>query len=172
MPVAGPHPLWSAVLTGDWLTVHRPGGRVWFDGGITVTREWTRSVRAHRTLLLITGPFTGAFDFHSAAAAGRLLLLTTPTRLADALQSRSPPNSHRPFMDDSHVWGIPMEWLSNSDGGGCYPNFASYRQRPGPVASRFAWWKVGAGSGADSWGYTGRDGDARSDGHGDCGGIG
>ncbi|MGY0466959.1 hypothetical protein ACW14Y_42870 (plasmid) [Kitasatospora sp. cg17-2] len=85
MPAAGPHPLWSAVLTGHRLTVHRPGGQVWFDGGITVTREWTRSVRAHRTLLLITGPFTSAFDFHPAAAAGRLLLLSTPIRLADAL---------------------------------------------------------------------------------------
>lgn len=85
MLTVGPQPGWSAVLDGSRLTVHRPGGLAWFDGEIAVTREWRRRVRDHRTLLLITGPFTSVFDFQPAAAAGRLFLLTAPIRLADSL---------------------------------------------------------------------------------------
>ncbi|MFE2729442.1 hypothetical protein [Kitasatospora sp. NPDC059327] len=79
----GPNPAWSAVLGGYRLTIHRPGGRAWFDDEIATTREWRRSVLAHGTLLLITGLFTSVFDFRPAAAAGRLLLLSTPVRPAD-----------------------------------------------------------------------------------------
>lgn len=73
-PVPGPPP---------WLTIRRPGGRLtWFDGDIATTREWSRTVRAHRTLPLITGPFTSVLDFQSATT-GRLFLLPTPLRVAD-----------------------------------------------------------------------------------------
>ncbi|MET9181880.1 hypothetical protein ABZX88_27165 [Kitasatospora aureofaciens] len=75
---AAPQPGWSAVMTGTRLTIHRPGGAIWFDGEITATREWHRRLRDQHTLLLITGAFTSAFDLRPAAAAGRLLLLTTP----------------------------------------------------------------------------------------------
>ena len=81
----GPQPAWSAVLADYRLTIHRPGGLTWFDGEIAATREWSRAIRAHRTLLLVTGPFTSVFDFQPAAAAGQLFLLTTPIWLADAL---------------------------------------------------------------------------------------
>ncbi|MEU9617325.1 hypothetical protein AB0D56_38335, partial [Streptomyces sp. NPDC048209] len=83
---AGPQPAWSASLADDdRLTIHRPGGLTWFDGHIAATREWRRRVRDHRTLLLITGPFTDVFDFQPAAAAGQLFLLTTPIRLASGI---------------------------------------------------------------------------------------
>ncbi|MGK4578675.1 hypothetical protein [Kitasatospora sp. HPMI-4] len=78
---AGPRPSWSAVLDESRLVIHRPGGEAWFDGEIGVTREWRRAVRAHRTLLLVTGPFANPFEFTAAVGAGRLLLLTTPIRL-------------------------------------------------------------------------------------------
>ncbi|MFH8387300.1 hypothetical protein ACH4E7_41410 [Kitasatospora sp. NPDC018058] len=82
---AAPQQAWSAVLAEVRLTVRRPGGLTWFDGEITATREWRRAVREHRTLLLITGPFTSVFDFRATAAAGRLLLLATPIRLAGGI---------------------------------------------------------------------------------------
>ncbi|WP_043463470.1 hypothetical protein [Kitasatospora sp. MBT66] len=82
---AGPDPAWSAVLDDHRLTIHRPGGLTWFDGDIAATREWRRQVREHRTLLLITGPFTSVFDFRTTAAAGQLFLLTTPIRLASGI---------------------------------------------------------------------------------------
>ncbi|SDS50989.1 hypothetical protein SAMN05216371_0068 [Streptomyces sp. TLI_053] len=82
---AGPQPGWSAVLAGMRLTIKRPGGENWFDGEIAGTREWRRRIHSQRTLLLITGPFAGVFDFHPAAAAGQLFLLTTAVRLADGL---------------------------------------------------------------------------------------
>ncbi|WBP92167.1 hypothetical protein [Kitasatospora cathayae] len=85
-PAAGPDPTWSAVPADNWLTIRRPGGLTWFDGEIAATREWRRAVREHRTLLLITGPFTSVFDFQPAAAAGQLFLLTTPIRLASGLR--------------------------------------------------------------------------------------
>ncbi|WP_405021281.1 hypothetical protein OHV05_34620 [Kitasatospora sp. NBC_00070] len=78
----GPHPGWSAVLDGYRLTVRRPGGPAWFDGEVAATREWSRSGRAYRTMLLITGPFTSVFDFQPTAAAGWLLLIT-PIRLTN-----------------------------------------------------------------------------------------
>ncbi|MEU8512946.1 hypothetical protein AB0C76_15365 [Kitasatospora sp. NPDC048722] len=81
----GPRTGWSAVLTGTWLTIHRPGGALWFDAEIAATREWRRRIRDHRTLLLITGAFTGIFDFRLAATAGELLLLSTPVRLVGSL---------------------------------------------------------------------------------------
>ncbi|WP_033258912.1 MULTISPECIES: hypothetical protein [Kitasatospora] len=84
-PAAGPQPGWSAVLDDYRLTLHRPGGTAWFDGEIGADRHWRRRLRDHRTLLLITGPFTGVFDFRPAAEAGRLSLLTTPARLASDL---------------------------------------------------------------------------------------
>ncbi|MFE7527647.1 hypothetical protein ACFU7Y_18300 [Kitasatospora sp. NPDC057542] len=80
---ADPRPGWSAVLDDYRLTVRRPGGTAWFDGEITADRQWRRRIRDHRTLLLITGPFTSVLDFQPVAAAGRLFLLTTPIRLAD-----------------------------------------------------------------------------------------
>ncbi|WP_107054465.1 hypothetical protein [Streptomyces sp. NRRL S-350] len=79
---AGPQPGWSAVMADARLIIHRPDGATWFDGEIAATREWRRRIREQRTLLLITGAFTGVFDFPDAAATGRLLLLTTPIRLA------------------------------------------------------------------------------------------
>ncbi|MFB7669137.1 hypothetical protein ACFC1R_35360 [Kitasatospora sp. NPDC056138] len=81
----GPQPDWSAVLTDSRLTIRRPGGLTWFDGEIAATREWRHRIRDARTLLLITGPFTSAFDFQPAAAAGRLFLLATRIRLTDGL---------------------------------------------------------------------------------------
>ncbi|MER6302043.1 hypothetical protein ABT247_21130 [Kitasatospora sp. NPDC001539] len=78
-----PVPAWSAVLDDDdRLVIHRPGGVIWFDGRIAAGREWRRAIRTHRSLLLITGPFTSVLDFQHAAAAGRLSLLTTAARLA------------------------------------------------------------------------------------------
>ncbi|MGW2376555.1 hypothetical protein [Kitasatospora sp. NPDC001683] len=82
---ADPDTTWSAVLADNRLTIRRPGGLTWFDGEIAATREWRRAVREHRTLLLITGPFTSVFDFQPAAAAGQLFLLTTPIRLASGI---------------------------------------------------------------------------------------
>ncbi|MEU1425438.1 hypothetical protein [Kitasatospora sp. NPDC005751] len=79
--LAGPEPSWSAVLTHCHLSVHRPGGLLWFDGEIAAAREWRRAVRSQRSLLLITGPFTSVFEFPAAATAGRLFLLTIPARL-------------------------------------------------------------------------------------------
>ncbi|MFE4995528.1 hypothetical protein [Streptomyces mirabilis] len=76
-----PHPGWSAALEDGRLTVHRPGGATWFDREIGADRHWRRRVRDHRTLLLVTGPFTSIFDLRPAAEAGRLFLLTTPVRL-------------------------------------------------------------------------------------------
>lgn len=76
-----PRPAWSAVLDGHRLTLLRPGGQTWYDGEITTTHEWRRAVRAHTTLLLITGPFTSPHDLRTAATSGRLLLLTTPIHL-------------------------------------------------------------------------------------------
>ncbi|MFD9061128.1 hypothetical protein ACFVZ3_06360 [Kitasatospora purpeofusca] len=76
---------WSATLNGYRLTIDRPGGQAWFDGEIAATREWSRSVRAHRLLLLVTGPFTSVLDFQTAAAAGLLLLLTTAVQLPSSL---------------------------------------------------------------------------------------
>lgn len=73
----------TSTRTAPWLTIRRPGGRLtWFDGDIATTREWSRTVRAHRTLPLITGPFTSVLDFQSATT-GRLFLLPTPLRVAD-----------------------------------------------------------------------------------------
>ncbi|MGW2543151.1 hypothetical protein ACWC5I_20315 [Kitasatospora sp. NPDC001574] len=79
--LTGPHPAWSAVLTGSHLAIHRPGGLPWFDGEIAAIREWRRAARDHRALLLVTGPFTNLFEFPAAATAGRLFLLATPVRL-------------------------------------------------------------------------------------------
>ncbi|MEV7927132.1 MULTISPECIES: hypothetical protein [unclassified Kitasatospora] len=73
---------WSTVLDGYRLTVRRPCGLTWFDGEIAATREWRNRVHVHGALLLISGPFTSVFDFRPVAAAGRLLLLTTPVRPA------------------------------------------------------------------------------------------
>ncbi|MGW3044430.1 hypothetical protein ACWC9T_31285 [Kitasatospora sp. NPDC001159] len=81
---ADPQPAWSAVLNESHLVINRPGGLTWFDGEVAATREWRRAIRVHRTLLLITGPFTSVFDFHAAATTGRLFLLTTPIDLANA----------------------------------------------------------------------------------------
>ncbi|MFE2729085.1 hypothetical protein [Kitasatospora sp. NPDC059327] len=83
VPDGGPSPGWSGVLVGGRLTVRRPGGAVWFDDEVAATREWRRRVREYRTVLLVTGPFASVLDFPSAAAAGRLHLLTAPFRLAD-----------------------------------------------------------------------------------------
>ncbi|MBD0671658.1 hypothetical protein [Streptomyces sp. CBMA156] len=80
---AGPQSAWSTVLAGCRLTVRRPGGLVWFDGEVAATREWRQRVHGHGALLLVTGPFTGVFDFRSAAEAGRLFLLTAPVRPDD-----------------------------------------------------------------------------------------
>ncbi|RAJ32818.1 hypothetical protein K353_05816 [Kitasatospora sp. SolWspMP-SS2h] len=82
---AGPRPGWSAVLDDYRLTLHRPGATVWFDGEVGADRHWRRRLRDHRTLLLVTGPFTGVFDFRPAAEAGRLFLLTVSARLAGDL---------------------------------------------------------------------------------------
>ncbi|MEV7214530.1 hypothetical protein AB0O31_15725 [Kitasatospora cineracea] len=76
-----PCPGWSAVLDGYRLTLRHPGGAVWFDGEVAADRHWRRRLRDHRTLLLITGPFTTPFDFRPAAQAGHLLLLTAPAHL-------------------------------------------------------------------------------------------
>jgi hypothetical protein len=78
---ADPQPGWSAVLDDYRLTLHRPGGALWFDGHVPADRHWRRRLRDHHTLLLITGPFTTPFDFRPAARAGHLLLLTTPAHL-------------------------------------------------------------------------------------------
>ncbi|MFK0191416.1 hypothetical protein [Kitasatospora sp. NPDC090308] len=74
---------WSALFDGRHLAVRRPCGTPWYDGPLAATREWTRAARTHRTLLIVTGHFTTAFDFPPAAAAGRLLTLAVPIRLTD-----------------------------------------------------------------------------------------
>ncbi|WP_093858192.1 hypothetical protein [Streptomyces sp. TLI_053] len=83
VPGCDPAPGWSAVLDGQQLAVHRPGGRPWYEGPVAAGRQWQRALRAHRTLLLVTGPFAGVLDFRAAAATGRLLLLTVAARLTD-----------------------------------------------------------------------------------------
>ncbi|GLW54732.1 hypothetical protein [Kitasatospora phosalacinea] len=75
---------WSAAFDGARLVVTRPDGTAWYDGPLAAARDWARAVRAHRTLLIVTGPFTAPFDLHPAAAAGRLSVLTVPARLVDA----------------------------------------------------------------------------------------
>ncbi|MFJ1752751.1 hypothetical protein [Kitasatospora sp. NPDC088134] len=77
----GPHPGWSATLTDAHLTVHRPGGAVWFDGEVGADRHWRRRVRDCHVLLLVTGDFTSVFDLRPAAETGQLFLLTVPARL-------------------------------------------------------------------------------------------
>ncbi|MEV4558182.1 hypothetical protein AB0K51_14485 [Kitasatospora sp. NPDC049285] len=77
---------WSAAYDGTRLTVHRLGRAAWYDGPLSAGREWARALRSHRTLLLLTGPFTSPFDFPAAAAEGRLLLLAVPARVVDAHQ--------------------------------------------------------------------------------------
>ncbi|MGW3076377.1 MULTISPECIES: hypothetical protein [unclassified Kitasatospora] len=79
----GPQRAWSTILTGSRLTIRRPGDLTWFDSEIAATREWRHRVHDHGTLLLITGPFTNAFDFRPAAPTGRLFLLNTPVRPAN-----------------------------------------------------------------------------------------
>ncbi|WP_371523059.1 hypothetical protein [Kitasatospora sp. NBC_01300] len=61
----------------------RPGGHPWYEGPVAAGRQWQRAIRAHRTLLLVTGPFTGVLDFKAAAATGELLLLTVAARLTE-----------------------------------------------------------------------------------------
>ncbi|MFJ6623196.1 hypothetical protein ACIQOW_37220 [Kitasatospora sp. NPDC091335] len=75
-----PAPGWSAVAARPGLTVCRPDGGVWFDGEVGAGREWWRAVRAYGVLLVVTGPFTGVFDFRSVAAAGQLALLAVRAR--------------------------------------------------------------------------------------------
>ncbi|MGY0466763.1 hypothetical protein ACW14Y_41885 (plasmid) [Kitasatospora sp. cg17-2] len=82
-PGHDPAPGWSAVLDGQHLTVRRSGGYPWFEGSVAVGRQWQRAIRAHRTLLLVTGPFTGVLDFRAAADSGGLLLLTVAARLTE-----------------------------------------------------------------------------------------
>ncbi|MEV7189799.1 hypothetical protein [Kitasatospora sp. NPDC093102] len=77
-----PAPGWSAIAAAPGLTVRRPDGGAWFDGQVTAGREWWRALRAHEVLLLVTGPFTGVFDFRPAAAAGNLALLAVRARSA------------------------------------------------------------------------------------------
>ncbi|MFC5664998.1 hypothetical protein ACFP3U_18680 [Kitasatospora misakiensis] len=82
-PGCDPAPGWSAVLDGQHLAVCRPGGHPWYDGPVAGGRQWQRAIRAHRTLMLVTGPFTGVLDFKAAAATGELLLLTVAARLTE-----------------------------------------------------------------------------------------
>ncbi|BAJ26472.1 MULTISPECIES: hypothetical protein [Kitasatospora] len=74
---------WAAAYDGTRLVVTRPDGTPWYDGPLAAAREWARALRAHRTLILVTGPFTSPFDFRPAAAAGRLAVLAVPARLVD-----------------------------------------------------------------------------------------
>ncbi|MCX4755166.1 hypothetical protein [Kitasatospora purpeofusca] len=82
-PGYDPTPGWTAVLDGQHLTVRRPGGQPWYKGPVAAGRQWQRAIRTHRTLLLVTGPFTGVLDFRAAAATGELLLLTVAARLTE-----------------------------------------------------------------------------------------
>jgi hypothetical protein len=74
---------WSAVLKGRCLSLRRPGGEAWFEGEVAATRDWRRSLRTHRSVLLVTGPFANPFELPAAAAAGRLVVLAAAARLAD-----------------------------------------------------------------------------------------
>ncbi|MFJ1757885.1 hypothetical protein [Kitasatospora sp. NPDC088134] len=78
--VPAPQPGWSAAFDGVRLLVRGPDGAAWFDGPVGATRAWARAVRTHRTLLLVTGDFTTAFDLRGAAERGALLLLAVPVR--------------------------------------------------------------------------------------------
>ncbi|MFH8387089.1 hypothetical protein ACH4E7_40295 [Kitasatospora sp. NPDC018058] len=59
--------------------MHRPTGQLWFDAPVAAGREWWRALRTHKVLLMVTGPFTGVFDFRRAAQAGALGLLAVGT---------------------------------------------------------------------------------------------
>ncbi|RKE16815.1 hypothetical protein [Streptomyces sp. TLI_171] len=86
-PRLGPpeqQPGWEAEFDGARLVVRDPCGAAWYDGPLAAARQWTRAVRTHRTLLIVTGDFTSAFDFPTAATAGNLLLLAIPIRLVDS----------------------------------------------------------------------------------------
>ncbi|MFE7558823.1 hypothetical protein [Kitasatospora sp. NPDC057500] len=65
------------------MTIRRPGRHTWYDGEVAAGREWHHAIRTHRTLLMVTGPFTSALGFRSAATGGRRSLLTVPARLTD-----------------------------------------------------------------------------------------
>ncbi|MFD0561063.1 hypothetical protein ACFQ2M_02750 [Kitasatospora saccharophila] len=80
---------WSAAFDGTRLVVTRPDGQPWYDGPLTAAREWARALRAHGTLVIVTGPFTAPADLRPAAAGGRLSTLAVPARLVDA--HRPPP---------------------------------------------------------------------------------
>ncbi|MEV0537543.1 hypothetical protein [Kitasatospora sp. NPDC050463] len=67
-----PHPLWSAVLNGQQLTV-TPTGQ-WYTGLLAVTRDWRRATRTAGAVLQITGAFTNPLEFPAAASAGLLHL--------------------------------------------------------------------------------------------------
>ncbi len=68
-----PHPLWSAVLDGQQLTVTGPGGQ-WYTGPLAVTRDWRRAAHTAGAVLQITGEFTNPLEFPAAASAGLLQL--------------------------------------------------------------------------------------------------
>ncbi|MEK8141939.1 hypothetical protein NKH18_02570 [Streptomyces sp. M10(2022)] len=65
-------------LNGYRLTTH--------PGEIAANCQWNHSVRAHRTLLPITGSFSSVLDFQPAAADW-LVLLSTPICLANGRRS-------------------------------------------------------------------------------------
>ncbi|MQS16063.1 hypothetical protein F7Q99_28430 [Streptomyces kaniharaensis] len=70
---AEPHPLWSAVLDGQQLTITGPGGP-WYSGLLAATRDRRRAARTTGAVLQITGEFTNPLEFPAAAAAGLLQL--------------------------------------------------------------------------------------------------
>lgn len=76
------HPGWSAVLDGQRLAVRRPGGELWFEESLLLTREWRRAAHVHRHLLLTAGPFSTIGEFPSAAEAGALRLLVVAVTFA------------------------------------------------------------------------------------------
>jgi hypothetical protein len=85
---AEPHPLWSAVLDGQQLTVTGPGGQ-WYTGLLAVTRDWRRAARTAVAVLQITGEFTNPLEFPAAASAGLLRLCVVKLVFAGSAASTS-----------------------------------------------------------------------------------
>ncbi|MET9399261.1 hypothetical protein [Kitasatospora sp. NPDC002965] len=78
------NPQWSAVLSEQHLTVARPGGQVWFQDTLLLSRDWRRAANVHRAVMLMTGPFDTIAEFPAVALQGELHALVAPVIFASA----------------------------------------------------------------------------------------
>ncbi|MFJ4988697.1 hypothetical protein ACIP9H_33470 [Streptomyces sp. NPDC088732] len=80
---SAPAPGWTATLNTatDELLIHLPGGHALYDGTMPTTLQWRTSVKAARSVVLITGPFATLNDVEPMILAGRAHWTRIPIRL-------------------------------------------------------------------------------------------